>query len=104
MTKVDKDFWRGKRVFLTGHTGFKGSWLALWLTEMGAMVTGYSLAPSTSPNLFDVIGLENLLHKHIVGDIRDRKQLAEAVATCQPDVVFHLAAQALVLESYVSPV
>ncbi len=104
MADVDSEFWHGKRVFLTGHTGFKGGWLALWLADLGAQVTGYALAPNTTPSLFDTIGLADLVHRHVVGDVRDRDSLGVAMQDCQPDVVFHLAAQPLVRASYVSPV
>jgi len=95
--------WAGKRVFLTGHTGFKGSWLALWLTHLGAVVRGYSLDPITSPNLFDVVKLHNKV-EDIRGDIRDPKTLDAALEEFAPDVVFHLAAQALVKLSYDQPI
>lgn len=101
--EVDPQFWRGKRVFLTGHTGFKGSWLALWLTKLGAEVTGYSLAPNTAPNHFDEIDLGSLVKSHI-GDIRNLDELRTALRASTPDVVFHLAAQPLVRESFTNPV
>ncbi|MDB6024384.1 MAG: CDP-glucose 4,6-dehydratase, partial [Verrucomicrobiales bacterium] len=90
---------RGKKVFVTGHTGFKGAWLSEWLLSMGADVTGFSLAPNTSPSLFNQLGLAKRL-KHIVGDIQDAKAVHKALAKAQPDFVFHLAAQALVRDSY----
>ncbi|MHB1097277.1 MAG: CDP-glucose 4,6-dehydratase [Gemmatimonadaceae bacterium] len=96
-------FWKGKRVFITGHTGFKGSWLSLWLTNLGATVRGYALPPITTPNAFDALGLAEMLD-HVVGDVRDESHLATALADHEPDVVFHLAAQPLVLESYNAPV
>ena len=96
-------FWAGKRVFLTGHTGFKGGWLALWLDSLGASVHGYSTAPPTEPNLFTVGRVAERLASHQVGDIRDAPTLAQAMATARPDVVFHLAAQSLVRESYREP-
>lgn len=95
--------YRGKRVLLTGHTGFKGSWLAEWLLALGAEVTGYSLPPPTSPALFDQLGLASRLH-HIEGDIRDLTKLRQTVEAARPDFVFHLAAQPLVRLSYREPV
>ncbi len=97
-------FWRGKRVFLTGHTGFKGGWLALWLTELGAEVTGYALAPPTNPNFFTLTRLRERLAAHHLQDVRDAVTLQQALTAAAPDLVFHLAAQPLVRESYRSPV
>ena len=96
-------FWRGRRVFLTGHTGFKGSWLALWLAQMGAEVTGYALAPPTDPSLFALARVGDLVRDQR-GDVTDAQALASAVRDAQPEVVLHLAAQALVRPSYEDPV
>jgi len=96
-------FWRGKRVFLTGHTGFKGGWLALWLSAMGARVQGFALPPSTQPNLFDTACL-NGIAGHEIGDIRFAALLSNSLHRCEPDIVIHMAAQALVLRSYEQPV
>jgi CDP-glucose 4,6-dehydratase len=96
-------FWRDRSVLVTGHTGFKGSWLALWLTELGARVTGYSLAPPTQPSNFEATRLRDKLAGHYEADIRDSARLSAALAACQPDVVFHLAAQALVRTGYDAP-
>ena len=93
----------GKRVFVTGHTGFKGSWLCEWLLGLGAEVTGYSLPPPTKPALFEQLGLEKRLRHHI-GDVRDRATLGRALAEAKPDFAFHLAAQPLVRDSYARPV
>lgn len=95
------DVYRGRRVLLTGHTGFKGSWLALWLWRLGAMVTGVALPPETSPNHWDMLGLDIASH-HV--DIRDKDALARVIADVQPEIVFHLAAQPLVRRSYREPV
>ena len=99
---VDAAFWSGRRVLLTGHTGFKGAWLAHWLAGMGAVVHGLALAPTTQPNLFDLLKIKDKIHSHI-GDIRDFHSVAAAVDACQPEFVFHLAAQALVRASYREP-
>lgn len=100
---MDTAFWRGKRVLLTGHTGFKGSWLSLWLQSMESEVVGYALAPPTTPSLFEVAkvgaGMTN-----IVGDIRDFGHLRAVFAERQPEIVMHMAAQSLVRSSYIEPV
>jgi CDP-glucose 4,6-dehydratase len=93
----------GRRVFVTGHTGFKGAWLTRWLLDLGADVTGYALAPDTSPSLFEQLGLAAHLRRHHVADVRDAARLRAAVAEAAPDVVFHLAAQPLVRRSYEEP-
>jgi CDP-glucose 4,6-dehydratase len=95
-------FWRGKRVVLTGHSGFKGSWLTLWLARLGAEVTGISLAPVTEPNLFDAADIGRACDSHFC-DIRDAAALAALVRGAKPDIVFHMAAQPLVRESYREP-
>lgn len=100
---VEPEFWRGKRVLITGHTGFKGSWLTKALLDLGAEVTGYSLAPETDPNLFKVLGLGSAM-RSIFADIRDRQVLVEAVQSLEPEIVFHLAAQPLVGRAFREPV
>lgn len=101
--RPDRSFWQGRRVVLTGHTGFKGAWLALWLHRLGARVTGISLAPATEPNLFTLAGLDQIVASHFC-DIRDASGVALRLKTAEPEVVFHLAAQPLVRESYARPV
>lgn len=101
---MNREFWRGKRVFLTGHTGFKGGWLALWLADLGAEVYGYALPPPTEPNIFTVANLRDRLARSTIADIRDAAALTQAMQAAQPDIVFHLAAQPLVRYSYIAPV
>lgn len=101
---MNREFWCGKRVLLTGHTGFKGGWLALWLSDMGAHVHGYALAPPTTPNLFVTAKIANRLAASTIADIRDAASLQKAVQAAQPDIIFHLAAQPLVRHSYKAPV
>ena len=97
------DFWIGKRVLLTGHSGFKGAWLATWLNRMGAQVHGISLAPETRPNLYETADIAKFTHGTFC-DIRDAAEITACMARIEPDIVFHLAAQALVLRSYEQPV
>ena len=97
------EFWHGKRVFLTGHTGFKGSWLSLWLQHLGAELTGYALPPPTSPNLYGVANV-GLAMQSVRGDLRDLSALQNAMKQARPEIVIHMAAQSLVRESYVEPV
>ena len=96
-------FWEGKRVLVTGHTGFKGSWLSLWLTELGATVHGLALPPDTIPSLFDQLDVASSVD-HFVGDIRKAELVADRIGRVKPDVVFHLAAQPLVRRAYADPV
>ena len=97
------DVWRGRSVLLTGHTGFKGSWLALWLNQLGARVHGYALDPPTEPNLFAVAGVGRLLASDTRADLADQRRLQASFEQSQPEVVFHLAAQSLVREGYRDP-
>ncbi|WP_183085116.1 CDP-glucose 4,6-dehydratase [Trinickia fusca] len=99
---MNRSFWRGKRVLVTGHTGFKGSWLCTWLQSLGADVTGYALRPATQPNLFDVAQVGNEM-KSVIGDIRDADALQAAVRDAAPEIVIHMAAQPLVRYSYANP-
>ena len=94
---------RGRSVFVTGHTGFKGAWLCLWLQKLGARVTGYALAPPTKPSLFTICGIERFLEQHHEADIRDEARLLAAMHQAVPDVVLHLAAQSVVREGYRTP-
>lgn len=100
---MNRSFWRGKRVFVTGHTGFKGGWLSLWLADMGAEVHGYALAPATEPALFDVAKVASHMASSTLADIRDARSLSESVRAARPEIVFHLAAQPLVRYSYDAP-
>lgn len=102
MAYIDFDFYRGKRVFITGHTGFKGSWLCRILTLAGSEVTGYSLEPPTQPNLFSLAGLDGRMTS-IIGDVRDLKAMKAAFDSAQPEIVLHLAAQPIVRDSYRNP-
>ena len=99
----DRSFYRGKRVFLTGHTGFKGTWLSLLLLEAGAELTGYALAPQEEPSLFSLLHLDNEMHS-VLGDVRNASALKRAFDEAKPEIVLHLAAQPLVRESYRAPV
>jgi CDP-glucose 4,6-dehydratase len=101
--KVNPSFWYGKKVFLTGHTGFKGSWLSLWLQSMGAVVKGYSLAPPTNPSLFIEADVASTMESQI-GDIRDLDVLKKSMLDFNPDILIHMAAQPLVRLSYIEPV
>ncbi len=100
---MNPSFWQGKRVLLTGHTGFKGSWLSLWLQFLGADVLGYSLQPPTEVNLFELATVASGM-KSVVGDVRDLNHLQQVIADYQPEIVIHMAAQPLVRESYRNPV
>jgi CDP-glucose 4,6-dehydratase len=98
-----KNFWKNKKVFLTGHTGFKGSWLSLILNILGAKVVGYSLKPKNRKNLFTLASLDKILYKSIYGDIRDYKKLKKSISSFAPEIIIHMAAQPLVRQSYLEP-
>jgi len=99
---VTQEFWRGRRVLLTGHTGFKGSWLSLWLQSLGAEVTGYALPPPTRPSLFELAGVGQGM-RSVIGDVDDAPALQQAVREARPEIVLHLAAQPLVHAGYDDP-
>lgn len=103
LEKPNSDFWRGRRVLVTGHSGFKGAWLSFWLARMGAIVSGVSLQPATDPNLFSLLGLESSGEDNWL-DIRDEQSVRGVFERFQPEVVLHLAAQALVRPSYSAPI
>jgi len=100
---IDQEFWQGRRVFLTGHTGFKGSWLALWLHSLGAVVKGYALSPPTDPSLFNEAKIDSIIDSQI-SDIRDQDVLHKSMTTFNPDILIHMAAQPLVRYSYDVPI
>jgi len=100
---MNNKFWTGKRVFVTGHTGFKGSWLSLWLNSLGADVSGYALSPPTQPSFFKVVGVDDDINS-VIGDVRDLENVKKIMKSEKPEIVFHLAAQPLVRYSYENPV
>jgi nucleoside-diphosphate-sugar epimerase len=97
------EFWRGRQVLLTGHTGFKGAWMSLWLKSLGAEVTGYALAPAGDPNLWSIVAGSARAPRSLIADIRVVERIGDAVAQADPQIVIHMAAQALVRESYRDP-
>ena len=103
MISKDLTFYNGKKVLLTGHTGFKGSWMSCLLLSLGAEVTGFSLEPPTSPSLFELCDLKNRMNS-VIGDIRDLELLQKVFQETQPEIVIHMAAQPIVRESYKNPV
>ncbi len=104
MAAIGSDVWSGRRVFLTGHTGFKGSWLSLWLQSLGAEVHGFALPPPTEPSLFEAARVAEGMASSTIGDLRDFETVSTAMRACRPEIVLHLAAQSLVRYSYQAPV
>ena len=100
---INKEFWKDKRVFLTGHTGFKGSWTSIWLNQLGCEVTGFALDPPTDPSLFTLCNISEMVNS-VIGDVRDQDILKNAIFEACPDIIIHLAAQPLVRDSYKYPV
>ena len=94
------NFWKGKKVFITGHTGFKGSWLSIWLKMLGARVYGFSLNPPSGPSIYKLTRLEKYIEKSYIGNIQNINLLKKAISKTKPDILFHLAAQPSVIESY----
>ena len=101
--KEQKNFWHKKKVFITGHTGFKGSWLCIFLNYLGAEITGYSLKPNTKPSLFNLAKIERVIKKSIISDVRNYKKLSYEIKKSKASIIFHLAAQPLVRLSYLHP-
>ena len=104
LAMIEKTFWRGRRVLVTGHTGFKGGWLSLWLESLGAEVTGYALAPTSSPNLYEAANVTRGLKESVIADIRDLDRLGDVIRRAPPEIVIHMAAQPLVRASYADPI
>jgi CDP-glucose 4,6-dehydratase len=102
--EVNSSFWKNRSVFVTGHTGFKGGWISLWLSEMGAIVHGFSLDPPTIPNFFENINIKKRIKTSVRGDIRDLTALKNSMQIAKPSVIFHMAAQSLVRHSYDNPI
>lgn len=101
---VNPQFWKNKKVLITGHTGFKGGWLSVWLNQLGAKVYGYSLIPENAPNLYTVLNIEDIIEESIIGDIRDFNEFRKRLLQIEPDIILHLAAQPIVRTSYVDPI
>jgi CDP-glucose 4,6-dehydratase len=101
---MKSEFWKNKKVFITGHTGFKGAWLCLYLESLGAQVTGFSLEPPTNPSLFELCEIDKKIHRSIHGDVNNLDYLKKQMHDSAPEIVFHMAAQSLVRESYVNPI
>ena len=100
---MNESFWKNKKILITGHTGFKGSWLTIWLKKLGADITGFSKSVPTNPSLFETVNIEKDI-KSIIGDIQNYELLKETIKKCQPEIIFHMAAQSLVIKSYSNPI
>ena len=100
---MKENFWKNKKILITGHTGFKGSWLTIWLKKLGADITGFSKSVPTNPSLFETVNIEKDI-KSVVGDIQNYELLKETIRKCQPEIIFHMAAQSLVIKSYSNPI
>ena len=101
---MNKFFWKDRKVFITGHTGFKGGWISLWLNSMGAKIYGYAREPNTNPNFFSVANLSSIFEESFLGEINDIENLSESLNKCKPSIIFHMAAQPIVKDSYLHPV
>ena len=100
---MNESFWKNKKILITGHTGFKGSWLTIWLKKLGADITGFSKSVPTNPSLFETVNIEKDI-KSVVGDIQNYELLKETISKCEPEIIFHMAAQSLVIKSYSNPI
>ena len=100
---MNESFWKNKKILITGHTGFKGSWLTIWLKKLGADITGFSKSVPTNPSLFETANIEKDI-KSVVGDIQNYELLKETISKCEPEIIFHMAAQSLVIKSYSNPI
>ena len=101
---MKKNFWKNKRVLITGHTGFKGTWLSIWMKILGAKVTGIALPPQKKRNIFTIIDLKKRIDKSIFLNIKNKKKLKRAIINSNPQIIFHLAAQPLVIDSFKDPI
>jgi CDP-glucose 4,6-dehydratase len=100
---MNQSFWKNKKILITGHTGFKGSWLTVWLKKLGADITGFSKSVPTNPSLFETVNIEKDI-KSVIGDIQNYELLKETISKCEPEIIFHMAAQSLVIKSYSNPI
>ncbi len=100
---MNESFWKNKKILITGHTGFKGSWLTVWLKKLGADITGFSKSVPTNPSLFETLNIEKDISS-VIGDIQNYELLKETIRKYQPEIIFHMAAQSLVIKSYSNPI